>query len=120
MKRKFLSAILSCTMVFSLIPQAMQNAYAADWIARENEVDLRVGLFGDSHITQSDSVESPLHDKGINWMKEAIAAHKELGANKLDGLVMTGDIVYQSSENYTNHYDQLNILLKEYGEYFPY
>ena len=120
MKRKFLSTILSCTIVFSLVPQVMSNAYAASWTARENEVDLRVGLFGDSHITNSDSVESPLHDEGIYWMKEAIVAHKELGANKLDGLVLTGDIIYQTSANYTNHYDQLNILLKEYGENFPY
>lgn len=118
MKRKLLSLVLALAMIMSLVPMTMTGALAAEWVARDNEVDLRVGLLGDSHIGKDDSVASPSNDGGCYYVQKAVAAHKALGANQLDGLALTGDIVYQTDANYENHYDQLNNMLAEYGDDF--
>ena len=56
------------------------------WEARTNAPALRVGLIGDSHIT-------PYDTKAV-WFEAALNAFSQIGANKLDGLALSGDNVY--------------------------
>ncbi len=87
--KKMLSMCIALAMVItSLVFAVPANA----WEAHTNTVDLRVGLLNDSHITASGG-------DPVTKATQAVSALKTLGGDKLDGLLLVGDVIYYPSEN---------------------
>lgn len=96
--KKMTALLLTLCMLFST---ACFTVSAADWQAG-GSVDLRVGVIGDSHISSS---------ANAGWLAKAIQAYLAIGQNQLDGLALTGDIVYQEDSLTEEPYDVLLGLL---------
>ena len=101
MKKRTISSIVSLTMLLSSTPMVM-----AEWTARE-DVDLRVGILGDVHL-------QPGNFNGENYLIKSLEATKALSGGKVDVMALTGDIVYQTEQNYSDHYDRLYADLNTY------
>ncbi len=89
------------------VPFCMAEAQT-EWEARTNTPDLRIGVISDSHITPYNT-EAP-------WFKSALTAFTKIGANKLDGLALAGDIVYFdnttiSDAPYDTVYTHINTIM---------
>lgn len=88
MKKRIISLIISGIMCMS----AALPAFAQEnWEVRSNNVKLRVGFFGDSHIGQSNN----------SGLKKAITAINELSGNKPDAYIGYGDVVWFDSNQLT-------------------
>lgn len=96
--KKMTALLLTLCMLFST---ACFTVSAAD---RQSggSVDLRVGVIGDSHMSSSTYSA---------WFKKAVQATLAIGGGSLDGLALTGDIVYQEGTLNSSQYDNLLSIL---------
>ncbi len=108
MRRKGLCVILTLAMLFSFMPSAI---YAADsWTAHTNEVNLRFGVFADSHV-KSNATTSTTE---ANWLAKAVQATNELSGGKPDAYVTLGDLVwFNTNEISENAYDVVKAVFDE-------
>ena len=96
--------IINVLLVFCLLLTCVSPAWAAEgWTQRTNSVDLRIGIIGDTHAGSGQTTN----------FTNNLDAHKTLGGNKLDGFILTGDIVYQQSSVDSALYDGVVSALNE-------
>ena len=96
--------IINVLLVFCLLLTCVSPAWAAEgWTERTNSVDLRIGIIGDTHAGSGQTTN----------FTNNLDAHKTLGGNKLDGFILTGDIVYQQSSVDSALYDGVVSALNE-------
>ncbi len=96
--KKFISAFLTAALLFTTLLPATFAAESWSVNTDISGADLKVGLMGDSHVTENTSIQS--------WFKEALSAQKAVSGDTLDGLALTGDIIYQN--------DTTNVLMDRY------
>lgn len=107
--KKFLSALLTAAMLLLL---CMPATLAADSWTENTDIsgaDLKIGIIGDSHVTTDSSI--------LGWFQEALSAQNAVGGGSLDGIALTGDVIYQnkSDELITDRYDSVITSLNAAG-----
>ncbi len=85
--KKLFSVCLALTVILASF--AFAPVQASAWEAHTSNVDLRVGLMSDTHITATGS--------GVSEAKRALTALKTLGGTDMDGLLFVGDVIYYPS-----------------------
>lgn len=77
---------------------------------RENKVDLRLGLVADAHIAPDNSPDRSVFETDGRYLCDAFKAFSIIGKDRLDGVLMVGDIVYQNIKDqlYPSLYDLVN------------
>ncbi len=107
--KKVTTLLLSLMLVLSIFTPL---AASAEW-EQGNDVDLRVGILNDSHITQKLNT--------IDIVRDALSSQMAIGGGKLDGLALVGDVVYypkatdDPTENthYTALYEAINEIMPD-------
>lgn len=107
--KKFLSALMAAAI---LLLFCMPATLAADSWTENTDIsgaDLKIGIIGDSHVTTDSSI--------LGWFQEALSAQKAVGGGSLDGIALTGDVIYQnkSDELITDRYDSVITSLNDAG-----
>ena len=107
--KKFLSALMAAAI---LLLFCMPATLAADSWTENTDIsgaDLKIGIIGDSHVTTDSSI--------LGWFQEALSAQNAVGGGSLDGIALTGDVIYQnkSDELITDRYDSVITSLNVAG-----
>ena len=106
--KRIISSLLSASVIMASISFSTVAQAADSWETRTNDVDLRVAVIADTHVTASSNGAA---------FRNVVEALKTVCGDQLDAVAMNGDIVLQSSKtaNYTAHYDTVYSILNAYG-----
>lgn len=113
--KRICSLICAAALVFSALPGVAVSAKALGenpQITLDDDPDLVVGIFSDSHITEEGMTGK---------LKTALSWYKNVLGN--DGyMVLAGDIIYQNDDvtvnaDATNNEERYNLFTKIYNEY---
>lgn len=106
--KRIISSLLSAAVIMASISFSTVAQAADSWETRTNDVDLRVAVIADTHVTASSNGAA---------FRNVVEALKTVCGDQLDAVAMNGDIVLQSSKtaNYTAHYDTVYSILNAYG-----
>ncbi len=104
--KKIIGIVLSGLLLLGCLPVSVFAA--AEFTPQTNAVDLRVGILGDTHVGSTSAAAYPFFQDNVN---DLVA----LGENQLDGLVLSGDIIYQPASYDENNYDAVLGVLNQAG-----
>ena len=106
--KRIISSLLSAAVIMASISFSTVAQAADSWETRTNDVDLRVAVIADTHVTAQSNGAA---------FRNVVEALKTVCGDQLDAVAMNGDIVLQSSKtaNYTAHYDTVYSILNAYG-----
>ena len=104
--KKIIGIVLSGLLLLGCLPVSVFAA--AEFTPQTNAVDLRVGILGDTHVGSTSDAAYPFFQDNVS---DLVA----LGENQLDGLVLSGDIIYQPASYDENNYDAVLGVLNQAG-----